>query len=131
VFFNRFTSVPGQYAIIVKGLRTMLRLVSARMARESGTSPEEIRMLPSDDTGVIPVDESLGILGAARMRIGNALGIAVSALLKRLKGRPVEKSSLGHEAAMILSVMPLFPSALVHAVVAGLLRTPIIGCRPA
>jgi AhpD family alkylhydroperoxidase len=177
----------------VKGLRTMPRLVSARMAGlvsahlserimlavtgvngcevcsyahtrmalESGMAAEEIRMLLAGDTGAIPVDESLaivfaqhyadsrgnptreswqrlvdeygsekslGILGAARMMmIGNAPGIALSALLKRLKGRPVDKSSLGYEAAMILSVIPLFPAALVHAVVAGVLRTPIMG----
>jgi hypothetical protein len=69
VFFTRFSSVPGQYAIIVKGLRTMPRLVSAQMARESGMSPEEIRMFPADESHGIP-------------------GAAPSAFLKRLKGRP-------------------------------------------
>jgi AhpD family alkylhydroperoxidase len=193
VFFKRFYTVAEQYAILVKGLRTMPRLVSARMAGlvsahlferimlavtevngcevcsyahtrmalESGMTPEEIRMLLAGDTRAIPVDESLaivfaqhyadsrgnptreswqrlvdeygsakslGILGAARMMmIGNTLGIALSALLKRLKGRPVEKSSLGYEAAMILSVVPLFPAVLVHALVASVLRMPILG----
>jgi AhpD family alkylhydroperoxidase len=192
VFFQRFYTVAEQYAILVKGLRTMPRLVRARkaglvsahlserimlavtevngceicsyaharMALESGMTREEIRMLLAGDTGAIPVDESpaivfaqhyadsrgkptreswqrlvdeygvaksLGILAAARMMmIGNALGIAVSALRKRLKGRPVARSSLGYEAAMILSVVVLLPAALVHAAAAAALRTPVI-----
>jgi hypothetical protein len=60
------------------------------------------------------------------MMIGNAPGIAWSAFLKRLKGRPVVRSSLGYEAAMVLSAAVLFPAALVHAVVAGVLRMPIM-----
>lgn len=72
--------------------------------------------------------KSLGILGAARtMMIGNVLGIAWSAFLKRLKRRPVAKSSLGYEAAMIFSIVPLFPAALAHALVAAVLRMPILG----
>jgi AhpD family alkylhydroperoxidase len=196
VVYKKRYSVPELYAILVKGLRAMPRLVSARaaglvsahlserimlavtevngcevcsyahtrMALESGMAPEEIRMLLAGNTGAIPVDESLaivfaqhyadsrgnptreswqrlldgygaakslGILGAARMMmIGNALGIALSAFLKRLKGRSVAKSSLGYEAAMMLSVVPLFPAALVHAVAAGVLRTPIIEFPP-
>ncbi len=195
VFKKRY-SVPELYGILVKGLRALPRLLSARMsglvsahlaerimlavtevngcevcsyahtrmALETGMTPEEIRKLLAGDTASIPVDESLaivfaqhyadtrgnpsreswlrlldaygaakslGILGAARtMMIGNAVGIAWSAFVNRLKGRPVPNSNLGYEAAMILSVIPLFPAALAHAVVAGVLRTPILGFQP-
>jgi AhpD family alkylhydroperoxidase len=192
VVFKKRYSVLELYGILVKGLRAMPRLLSARMAGlvsarlaerimlavtevngcevcsyahtrialENGMSPKEIRMLLAGDTGAVPVDESLaivfaqhyadtrgnpsrdswqrlvdaygsakslGILAAARMMmIGNAVGIAWSAFANRLKGRPVASSSLGYEAAVMLSAVPLFPAALVHAVAAGVLRTPIM-----
>jgi AhpD family alkylhydroperoxidase len=66
--------------------------------------------------------KALGILAAARvMMIANVYGIAVSAFLSRLRGRPIAKSSLTYEVGMLLSIVPFLPVALVHAAIAGLL----------
>jgi AhpD family alkylhydroperoxidase len=71
-----------------------------------------------------------GILGAARaMMIGNAYGIAWSAFLRRLKGRPVETSSVCYELSMLPAVV-FFPFAGLQALVSGLFRVPIIGFGP-
>lgn len=70
---------------------------------------------------------ALGILGAIRMiMIGNSFGIALSAFKSRLKGKPIKKSSLFYELKMLLSLIPLLPIAMIHAMIAGLLKTPII-----
>jgi AhpD family alkylhydroperoxidase len=72
--------------------------------------------------------KALGILGAARvMMIGNASGIAVSAFVNRLRGKPVAKSSLHYEVAMLLAVVIFFPFALAHAMMSALLGRSIIG----
>jgi AhpD family alkylhydroperoxidase len=69
-----------------------------------------------------------GILGAARMMmIGNAYGIAWSAFVSRLKGRPVAGSSLCREAAMLFAIIPHLLVAPVHAAISGLCHEPIIG----
>jgi len=71
--------------------------------------------------------KALGILGAARvMMIGNAYGIAWSALANRLRGRRVEKSSLAYELVMLLAIVPFAPAAAVHALAAAALRVPPI-----
>jgi hypothetical protein len=68
-----------------------------------------------------------GILGAAReMMIGNAYGIALSAFMRRVKGRPIARSSLPHEVAVLLAVIPHLLIAPVHAAVSALCRKPII-----
>lgn len=74
--------------------------------------------------------KALGILGAARvMMIGNAYGIAWSALTNRLRGRRVGKSSLAYEVAMLLAIVPFAPAAAVHALAAAVLRVPLVDFR--
>lgn len=61
-------------------------------------------------------EKALGILGAVRaIMMGNTHGIAMSALLSRLKGKRIKKSSLGYELKMTLSIIPFLPMALVHS----------------
>jgi AhpD family alkylhydroperoxidase len=73
--------------------------------------------------------KALGILGAARvMMIANAYGIAWSALLSRLKGRPVAKSSILYELVMLAAIVVFVPLASVHALVLSLLKRPILRC---
>lgn len=72
-------------------------------------------------------DKAKGILGAIRaIMVGNAHGIAFSAFLSRLKGKPVKKSSLLYEITMMLSILVYLPLTLVHAVMDGLFKKPII-----
>jgi AhpD family alkylhydroperoxidase len=71
--------------------------------------------------------KALGILAAARiMMIGNAYGIVWSAVLRRLSGRPVANSSLGYELLMLPVIVVFVPVALVHALVLGVLKRPIV-----
>jgi len=71
--------------------------------------------------------KALGILGAARvMMIANVHGIALSAFLSRLRGRPVAKSSLPYEVGMLLAIVPFLPAALAHALAAAVLRVPLV-----
>ncbi|WP_333640272.1 carboxymuconolactone decarboxylase family protein [Mesotoga prima] len=68
-----------------------------------------------------------GILGAVRtIMMGNALGIVWGALVNRIKGKPVEGSSLWYEISMLVSFIFLIPVALVHALLASLFKKPII-----
>lgn len=70
---------------------------------------------------------ALGILGAIRMiMVGNSYGIALSAFKSRWKGEPIEVSSLFYEIYMLLSIVPLLPVAIVHALMANLVKYPII-----
>lgn len=70
---------------------------------------------------------AIGILGAVReIMFGNVYGMTVSAFLSRLKGKPYKKSNPFKEAGMILSLVIYFPVAFIHAVLAGLLKKPII-----
>jgi len=71
--------------------------------------------------------KALGILGAAReMMIGNAYGIALSAFMSRVKGRPIARSSLPYEVAVLSAVIPHLLFAPFHAAVTALCRRPII-----
>lgn len=71
-------------------------------------------------------EKALGILGAVRaIMIGNAHGIPLSALRRRLKGQPIAKSSLGYELGMLLSLVPLLPVAILHAVALDLRGVPV------
>lgn len=71
--------------------------------------------------------KSEGILGAIRIiTMGNAFGIPYSALRSRFKGQPVAKSSLGYELVMLLSVPVFMPAALLHALMANLLKQPLL-----
>lgn len=68
-----------------------------------------------------------GILGAIRgIMIGNAYGIAWSSFFNRLKGKADPRSSLAYEAAMMTMGTLIIPFALVHVVVAALIKNPII-----
>lgn len=71
---------------------------------------------------------ALGILGAIRMiTLGNTYGIPSGNLLARLTGRPLDqRSNLGYELAMLLSIVLLPPFAALHALAAGLLRLPVL-----
>jgi AhpD family alkylhydroperoxidase len=68
-----------------------------------------------------------GILGAIRIiTMGNAFGIPYSALRSRIKGKPIARSSPGYELIMLLSVPFFMPAALLHALMANLLKRPLI-----
>lgn len=68
-----------------------------------------------------------GILGAVRtIMMGNTFGIVWGALVNRIKGKPVEGSSLWYEISMLVSFIFLIPVALVHALLASLFKKPII-----
>jgi AhpD family alkylhydroperoxidase len=68
-----------------------------------------------------------GILGAIRgITIGNVYGIAWSSFFNRLKGKADARSNLTYEATIMTLGTLLIPFALVHVVVAGLLKKPII-----
>lgn len=68
-----------------------------------------------------------GILGAVRtIMMGNTFGIVWGALVNRLKGKPVEGSSLWYEISMLVSFIFFIPVAIVHALLANLFKKPII-----
>lgn len=70
---------------------------------------------------------ALGLLGAARvMMIGNAFGMASSALWKRLRGRAVPGSRLSNELVMFVGQVLFVPFSAVHALLAGLLGRPLL-----
>ena len=58
--------------------------------------------------------------------VGNAHGIAFSAFLSRLTGKAVKKSSLLYEITLMLSIIVYLPLTLLHAVINGLFKKPII-----
>ena len=66
-------------------------------------------------------------MGAIRaIMVGNAHGIAFSAFLSRLKGKAVKKSSLLYEITMMLSIIVYLPLTLIHALIDGLFKKPVI-----
>ena len=71
--------------------------------------------------------KAMGILGAIRMiMIGNVYGIALSAFRRRLKGKPIKKSSLIYEIGMILSIIVFLPVAFIYSLISGILRIQVI-----
>jgi len=77
------------------------------------------------------VSRANGILGSIRtIMVGNAYGIAASALLRRLRGKPVKKSSFLYEVSMILTGVLLAPIAAIHALISGAFKVPVIGWPP-
>jgi hypothetical protein len=69
----------------------------------------------------------MGILGAIRIiMIGNALGIPWSAISGRLKGKPDERSTLVYELVGIIVGPLLIPFAVVHGLIASILRVKVI-----
>ena len=72
-------------------------------------------------------ETALAILGAVRaIMAGNAHGIPLSALLSRLRGRPVGKTGLAYEVGMVLSVVPMLLVALLHALALEVGGTPVL-----
>lgn len=71
--------------------------------------------------------KALGILGAIRMiMIGNSYGIALSAFKSRLKGKRIEKSNVGYELKMLLSILFLLPISLIHILLSKVKKSPVI-----
>ena len=60
--------------------------------------------------------EKAGIILSAIqvIQLGNILGIPLSALRSRLKGRPYSNSSLLHEIGLPISALIIFPVAFLH-----------------
>lgn len=60
--------------------------------------------------------KALIILGATRaIMIGNIWGIAYSSFSNRLKRKPSGKTRLFYELGIMISIIPLLPTALIHA----------------
>lgn len=78
--------------------------------------------------------EAKGILGAIRIiMFGNAAGVAWGSFLDRFKKEKEtdERSGLLHEIGMILGTFIFLPIALIHALLAKLLRRPVIQFKAA
>src|SRR5699024_1143461 len=92
----------------------------------------ETKGAPTKDTWAEMVEAygeetSFGILGAIRMiMVGNSYGIALSAFKSRLKGIKIEQSSLSYELTMLLSLIPLLPTALIHTLMTKILKKPLL-----
>ncbi len=75
--------------------------------------------------------EALGVLGATRMMMwGNAVGIPLSLLRTRLRGRPQPGSGGVHEIGTAVGVWLILPVAVVHAALSTLLRRPLLSAHP-
>ncbi len=71
--------------------------------------------------------KSYGILGAIRIiMIGNVYGIPWGSFFNRFKGKPDKRSSMLYEALIIIPGSILIPFAILHAIIASLLRFKII-----
>ncbi|MBS4220994.1 hypothetical protein KHA96_22120 [Bacillus sp. FJAT-49711] len=56
----------------------------------------------------------------------NIYGIAISAFKSRLNGKRIEKTGLLYETKMIMSIIIIFPTALIHGFALNLLGVPVI-----
>jgi AhpD family alkylhydroperoxidase len=87
---------------------------------------------PSEDSWkrlveVYGLAKSQGILGAVRViMIGNAYGIPWSSFYNRLKGKADNRSSILYEIMVMIIGTLLMPVELIHGIVSGLFRIPII-----
>jgi AhpD family alkylhydroperoxidase len=71
--------------------------------------------------------KALGILGSIRIiTVGNIFGIPLSALKRRLKGKPVPKSNPFYEIGMLLWIVPCLPAAALHAFLSSRFKKPVI-----
>lgn len=80
------------------------------------------------------LEEAKGILGAVRiMMFGNAAGIAWGSFVNRFKREEEadERSALLYEIGMVLTTLLYLPIALIHALLAKIVRTPTIKFRDA
>lgn len=69
---------------------------------------------------------AMGILGSIRtIMMGNTYGIPWSSFFNRLRGRADPRSSLLYEVRMMLGTI-LVPFSVIHALISGLLRRPVI-----
>ena len=72
-------------------------------------------------------EKALGILGAIRaIMAGNMYGIIISAFRSRIKGKKIEKTNLLYEIRMILSVIILFPVALIHSILSNIFKINLV-----
>ncbi|MGB4406859.1 MAG: carboxymuconolactone decarboxylase family protein [Sphaerochaeta sp.] len=73
-------------------------------------------------------DVAKGILGAIRiMMVGNIWGIVIGLLKDRILNRTFdERSSVGYELLLILTIVPFMPVAAIHALVLAILGTPLL-----
>ena len=73
-----------------------------------------------------------GILGAIRMiTMGNAFGIPFGSFLNRFKGKPDKRSNILYELRVMIFGTLLMPIAMIHALLAGLFRAPVIAFKKA
>ena len=71
--------------------------------------------------------KALGILGSIRMiTVGNIFGIPLSALKRRLRGKPVPKSNPFYEIGMLLWIVPCLPAAALHSFFSNRFKKPLI-----
>lgn len=72
-------------------------------------------------------EKAMGILGAIRMiTAGNTFGIAFGAFKNRLQGKREEQSGLLQELGMTLSIIPIFPVAVIHSLLLVLFKRPVM-----
>jgi AhpD family alkylhydroperoxidase len=70
---------------------------------------------------------AMGILGAIRgIMIGNVYGIAWSSFFNRFKGKADPRSNLAYEAKIMTGGTLIIPLALFHALIAMIMKKPII-----
>lgn len=68
-----------------------------------------------------------GVLGAIRMiMVGNTYGIAFSSFFNRFRGRSDPRSGILYEMGLLLSAVIVVPVSVVHALVSGLVKRPLI-----
>jgi len=79
---------------------------------------------------VYGISKAMGILGAIRtIMIGNVSGIALSAFLSRLRGKPIKKSNFLYEISMILDCIIFSPVAFTHGLISDIFKMPVISFK--
>ena len=73
-------------------------------------------------------DTATGILGTIRiMMVGNIWGVVIGLLKDRIQLKKVDvRSSLGYELLLTFSIIPFLPVAVMHALAAALIGTPLL-----
>lgn len=73
-------------------------------------------------------DTATGILGTIRiMMVGNIWGVVIGLLKDRIQLKKVDvRSSLGYELLLTFSIIPFLPIAVMHALAAALIGTPLL-----
>jgi len=79
---------------------------------------------------VYGLSKSMIILGATRaIMIGNIWGMAFSSFSSRLKGKPSGKTNIFYEVGIMISIVFLLPIAIFHALIAGVMRQPVLSFK--